>query len=237
MLPVVHLLQIPTDQTEQTCTNTKSSFKQCRKILPVDVHRSHAAGTNSDAFDIDLTVSVVGQSVRAEGEEHAFILPGLLKLDNLLEGSCQFIRHNNLVQSGRWNHPAMKVLTEGEGNGRCTDNSTTCTHHSHTPHITHNMQDINPHIHSKNKDTSLPPYFFSLMAHNSPISLCPPSPTLLPPSSPCQLLPLPLPFPHLHPQPSPQLQVAHTHTHTLSPLSFPHLHPQPSPELQVCTLA
>ena len=39
-------------------------------------------------------------------------IPGLLELDNLLEGSCQFVRHNDLVQSGRWNHPAMKVLTE-----------------------------------------------------------------------------------------------------------------------------
>ena len=32
-------------------------------------------------------------------EGHTSISPGLLKLDNLLEGPCQFIRHNDLVQS------------------------------------------------------------------------------------------------------------------------------------------
>lgn len=57
-LPAVHLLQIPTDQIEQTCTNTKSSFKTLQ--LMFTDYKVFAAALNPDVFDSDWMVSVVG---------------------------------------------------------------------------------------------------------------------------------------------------------------------------------
>ena len=81
-------------------------------------------------------------------------IPGLLKLDNLLEGSCQFVRHNDLVQSGRWNHPAMKVLTEGGEWEMYRQQHNMYTPQTLNPHNMQNITEENPHIHLRF-------YFFS----------------------------------------------------------------------------